>query len=418
MNKTRTAILALLVAALAAIILCGIWNADTAFAETYTPAESDWRTADYPAAGSEGWFALIGTGALICIMAILKFAAFNRHRLKVEANAAAAKSMDPLLVGKLIDNKAHDGDVAALIFYWANGGFVKLDMSGKRPIVTKLKSLPAMAPAYEQKLFYGIFKRRDVFVFEGESLFNVAVAVKKTTDEKTRGCFSSASIGFSVLFAILCGATLGLYPMLYAINYGVSSQDLVLTGFVFLLPALIAYGLSESLLYNKFKLGIKGKSFYMAIIAAICAGGTAVYALVIPDYVFALAPKILIAVLAFAGSALSAALIERTENYNKKLSEILSLRTFILDATEPEMRDLMKDEPDLFVKIYPYAYVLNIGDVWAARFTNTRIKAPAWCERAGEILQGAAGLNGAMDAAAAKIASSFVARPAHERPEQ
>lgn len=386
-----------------------------AFAETVgTEGGAD----TYSAAGGEGWFALIGTGALICVIVILKFAAFNRRRLKIEASADAARHMDPLLVGKLIDNKANDCDVAALIFYWANGGFVRLDMGGKRPIVTKLKNLPALAPDYEQKFFYGIFKRRNSFVFEGESLFNVAVAVKKLTDEKTRGCYSSTSIGFSVLFAVLCGATFGLYPMLYAMHYGVSSQELVLTGFVFLLPALIVYALAESLLYNRFKLGIKGKAIYLAVIAAICACGTVAYALVIPDNVIALAPRILIALLAFAGSALSAMLIERTDSYNKKLSEILSLRAFIANATEPAMRDLMKDEPDLFVKLYPFAHVLNMGDIWASNFTNTRIKAPSWCERAGKVLQGTAELYSAMNTAAARIASSFVARPAHERPEQ
>ena len=155
-------------------------------------------------------------------------------------------------------------------------------------------------------------------MFEGESLFSVAGGVKKSTDERARGSFYSASIGVSVLFALLFGLTLGLYPMLYAM-FGEKGSYSELTGFVFLIPALIAYGLSETLLYNRFKFGRRGKALYGAAIFLLCAGGTAVYAVVIPDYILALAPRIFIGFIGMFGSSASSCLIERTESYNGKL---------------------------------------------------------------------------------------------------
>lgn len=415
MKKTGAAArVAVMLVALAAIAASAFGGALAAFADTGGNAGG---AAVYAAAGNEGWYALISSGALLFAMIAVKLIFFNRHRLKIKAGLKAADDMDPLLVGKLIDNKAHDTDLAALIFYWANGGYIKLDMSEKKPAVTKLKNLPAMSPDYELKLFYGIFRRRNHFVFEGESLFSVAGGVKKSTDERARGSFYSASIGVSVLFALLFGLTLGLYPMLYAM-FGEKGSYSELTGFVFLIPALIAYGLSETLLYNRFKFGRRGKALYGAAIFLLCAGGTAVYAVVIPDYILALAPRIFIGFIGMFGSSASSCLIERTESYNGKLGEILSLRAFILSATEPDMRDYMRSDPDIFIKIYPYAYVLNLGERWAENFTNTKLKAPEWCERAGKTLQGAGELVGAMDNAMTKIAASFVARPAHEKPEQ
>ena len=417
MKKTRTALFALLILIAAAAFICAAGGAYYAFA--LGSGESPGETAavlNQAGAGAWGWYALIATGGAACVMLALKFTVFNRHRLQINSAANAADDMDPLLMGKLIDNKAHDSDVAALIFYWANNGYIKLDMGGKKPAVTKLRNLPAMAPDYEQKLFYGIFRRRNYFIFEGESLFNVAVSVKRAADEKTRGSFSSASIGVSVLFALIFGLTPGIYPAIFA-AFGEAGTYSTLTGFIFLLPALIVYGLAETLLYNRFKFGVRGKAVYIALIIAICGGGTAVYALVIPDHIIALAPRILIAFTAFGGAACSAFIIERNENYNRQLSEILSLRQFILKATEPDMRDLLKTEPCLFAKIYPYAYVLNLADMWASKFANTKMKAPQWSERAGQTLQGAEGLLAAMNNSAAKIAASFVARPAHERPE-
>lgn len=420
MKKTRTALFALLiilallmiVAAALALAAC---NAYTAHGGSDGSAEIA-KALSLTETGAAGWYAVAATLGVAAVMIIIKFAAFNKHRLSVSNSAAAADDMDPLLMGKLIDNKAHDTDVAALIFYWADKGYVSLDLSGKRPSVTKLLNLPAMAPDYEQKLFYGIFRRRNKFVFEGESLFNVALSVKRCADDRARGSYSSASIGVSVLFALIFGLTPGIYPMTIAMFCEAGGYSAI-NGFIFLLPVLIVYGLAETLLYNRFKFGRKGKAAYIAAIAALCGGGTAIYALVIPDYIIELAPRMLIAITAFAGAAGAAFLIGRNKNYNELLSKILSLKKFITEATEHGMRDLMKSEPYLFTKIYPYAYVLNLADVWASKFTNTRMKAPPWSERAGETLQGAEKLFTAMNGAMARIASTFVARPAHEKPE-
>lgn len=115
MKKTSAAArVAVMLAALAAIAASAFGGALAAFADTGGNAGG---AAVYAAAGNEGWYALISSGALLFAMIAVKLIFFNRHRLKIKAGLKAADDMDPLLVGKLIDNKAHDTDLAALIFY-------------------------------------------------------------------------------------------------------------------------------------------------------------------------------------------------------------------------------------------------------------------------------------------------------------
>ncbi len=364
-----------------------------------------------------GYYALIASAALLVAAVAIKLIFFNKHKLKKDSGLKAVGDMDPLLMGKLIDNKAHDCDIASLIFYWANRGFVRIDMSDvQKPVVIKLKNLPAMAPEYEQILFYRIFRHRSVVrvgVTGGKGYYKTAEAVKKSVDEKARGSYSSKGIGCSILFALLGGLTLGLYPCLYA-AFLISHTYAYLTGFVWLLPALLVYGLAETLLYNRFRFSRGIKALYCLGIIAICCASTVAYAFLVPDFVLELAPKILICLLGFATVICSTMLISRTERYNTQLSEILGFRQFILTATEPDVRDMMKETPDIFFMLYPYAIVLNLDDVWASRFSSTRMKAPAWCEMSGKELPGSGPIYAKMRAVCGKFMSTLVSRPVEE----
>jgi uncharacterized membrane protein len=39
---------------------------------------------------------------------------------------------------------------------------------------------------------------------------------------------------------------------------------------------------------------------------------------------------------------------------------------------------LVKDDPEYFYKILPYAYVLNVSDVWSKKFESIAIPQPSW----------------------------------------
>ena len=69
---------------------------------------------------------------------------------------------DPLYVGLVIDGKTNREDLTSLIFYWANKGYIRLNLENEDdPILLKDKNLPDGTPDYESILFDGIFSRGD-----------------------------------------------------------------------------------------------------------------------------------------------------------------------------------------------------------------------------------------------------------------
>ena len=66
-------------------------------------------------------------------------------------------------MGKLIDNKIDNEDITSLIYYWADKGYLKINLDNKinPTIIRTVKLLPEGTPLYEQTLFYGMFGAND-----------------------------------------------------------------------------------------------------------------------------------------------------------------------------------------------------------------------------------------------------------------
>ena len=69
---------------------------------------------------------------------------------------------------------------------------------------------------------------------------------------------------------------------------------------------------------------------------------------------------------------------KRTPYGNKVLGKVKGFKTFLETAEKDKLEALVNENPTYFYDILPYAYVLDVTDVWMKKFENIALESPDW----------------------------------------
>ncbi|MGN1235154.1 MAG: DUF2207 domain-containing protein, partial [Christensenellaceae bacterium] len=107
------------------------------------------------------WAIVIAICSVGAVLVVLLFF-FRQRQVIPVVSFSAPEGMDPLLVGKYIDNSVNNEDLTSLIYYWADKGYLTIDFSDQNnPALQKIAPLPPDAPAHQRKMFEGRFAKSD-----------------------------------------------------------------------------------------------------------------------------------------------------------------------------------------------------------------------------------------------------------------
>ncbi len=360
------------------------------------------------------WFSLAAV-LLLVIMIVVRLLLFNKNTLTPVVNFEAPDNMDPLLMGKLIDNKVNSEDITSMIFYWADKGYLKinLDEEDDPTLIRIVQNLPESCPDYEKLMFNRLFAGRDTVKPSQlrNNFYNTVTAVTTSVNNRAKGLYDSKSIGVSIIFAVLGGLLLGVAPLIMGV-FTIHSSFLYYYSFLALLPALIIYGVSETAMYYRFKISKNKKILFAVGIVAICAVFTLLYIFIVPSYLMGWLPKLLLCVISCIEIAFSVTIISRTKTYNDQLNQILGFRNFILLAEKDRLEALIGDDPQFYYHILPYAQVLNVSDKWEEKFKDLTVAPPDWLVSGADTAIRFYTVNLLIRNSMVKIGSSMVSRPA------
>jgi uncharacterized membrane protein YgcG len=283
--------------------------------------------------------------------------------------------------GYLIDRIVNKKDIASLIVYWANKGFIKIVDQKDNCQLLKLKETDETFKSYEKELFDALFKNKNIIELS-DTNEGVAIAVnnakKSIQFENNSKNFSTPRIFMRVLlFIVLTALVFGTYTYLGE-KLALPNLNIVLstiftlaicTGIAILIFVKeIKYSLSKtvSIILNILALSlILGISIYLAYLTFDMYSNPAMISIFIPIVLGAVTYLIL-------------KINIRTEDGNKRLGSLIGLREFILVTEKDRIKMLIKDDPTLFYDILPYAYVLGVSDIWINKFEGLIIEAPDW----------------------------------------
>lgn len=342
------------------------------------------------------WKVGLGCGIAVLLAALI-FIFFNRKRDMITVvNVNPPKGMDPMKMGKWIDGAVNSEDVTSMIYYFANKGYLKIDLTDQDDpkLISMVEELPDSAPAYEKTLFDGLFEEATTKE-DGQPFEETASVSREICVSKLEGKFFTASqtaikqipdvppmYEKKSIFAYISGSILGailafLIPFILSKRLGGGYGYYF--GFFLALPlvanALIGY-FKENYRY-KWK---KGKRFLLLLAeVAISIVFTVIFVFIFAEHVMTEYEKLLLCLGVFASSFLTQSLLSRTETYSKALEDILGFKEFIVVTEEDKIKTMLEINPELYYTVLPYAQVLGVTDEWEGKFKKLLVQPPTWC---------------------------------------
>ncbi|MDE6504519.1 MAG: DUF2207 domain-containing protein, partial [Clostridia bacterium] len=306
-------------------------------------------------------------------------------------NFEAPEKLNPLMMGKLIDGTINGEDITSMIFYWADKGYIKIDLTDQSDpsLIRIVQNLPQGTPAYEVTLFTEMFRGNDVV--KPSSLkyrfYKTIDRVSVMVNSQVKGLQSKPSVLVSALFAILGGLIAGAAPFILGITQ-ISTSYFVFVPFFAMLPLLFVYAAAQALKTNMLKFDKKKKAVYSALILGVTLFACLFYIILTPSYIMGILPRILIILLSSIVVISSVFITCRTKEYTEKLNEIVGFRNFILLAEKDRLEKMIDENPQFYYHVLPYAQVLGVSDKWEEKFKSITVEPPQWAtsSMAGDIL--------------------------------
>jgi len=200
--------------------------------------------------------------ALVAFFSFYWFKLGRNQKLQSSGEAVyyPPQGYSPAEMGTLIDNKANQRDIIALLPWWAEQGLISIrnrpteSEEGLNMRLERLKDLSADAPLYQQTIFNKLFEEKEVvFLNEFTNVFYTALGTAQSQVKKTlkkqelydRSSYRIFHSGWMIAASFVCVAIGVLFiSVLYQPLAGIIMLVLGLFAFIshFLSPKLSDYG--------------------------------------------------------------------------------------------------------------------------------------------------------------------------------
>lgn len=324
--------------------------------------------------------ALIISIALSVVIILLKFKYRQNGEVVSPVEFTAPEGISPDVAEFYYKDKVTNKSAGALIIYLANKGYISVitseDEKHEAQTLKKLKDLPEDANNNIKRVFDAMFADGDTISIDAlnnvkfYSVFN-SLQLNVTTNHGERMFEQKSKKGLN---------TANLLPIIS-----------LLLNFVFLLLAsVIRVGFVANFVYVSILttfIGImlavfcrNGMNKWLSILVFVIISACSIIINIVslhlldPYYLLAIANIIALVPVLFAFKP------KYTEKAAKIRGSVLGLRNYINLAEKDRLEMLTKDNPNYYFDILPYAYVLDVSDVWMEKFKDIKIPAPAWIE--------------------------------------
>ncbi len=327
---------------------------------------------------------IAGVGlAVLLLGVVLSYLYYKKNKvirqLVPTVEFKAPEGLTPAECGLVIDGKVDNRDLVSMIVYWASCGYLQIVDKDKKICLNKIKNLDETSKSFEKTIFNCIFKHGDNVDIEkisglGEELIVAKAQLKKDLkhlnyEPKTKSARNNLTFYGCLIPALVMGLMLYLCVINLSILY--AFIELIISFGVF---RLYQYAVDKSYFHKKsLTITYKILSYLLIIIPCILFMIFAFELYVDKFLLVIIAHIVSIIIMYLSGSVLS-----RTEVSNKRLGQVIGLKTFILVTEKDKMEMLVKDNPTSFYSILPYAYVLNVSDVYCEKFKDIDLDVPNW----------------------------------------
>ncbi|MFZ1704941.1 MAG: DUF2207 domain-containing protein [Saprospiraceae bacterium] len=240
------------------------------------------------------------------------------------------KELTPSEAGVIIDERADNVDILALLPYWAHNGFILIKMIDKKwgksdHELIKVNNLPSDAPVYEKIVFDGLFSSgNNILISSLENEFYETMASAKAS---LKQALNSKDI-----------------------YYPISTKYQIITGIISVV--LIILGVFISIVFGIFSVGL-------------ALGLSGLIGFIFTNY-----------------------MVKKNHNGVRLYQETLGFKMFVKAAEKDKIERMLKDDPMYFEKTLPYAMVFGYAKNWSKKFEGLLLEPPKWYVGAGGYYHG------------------------------
>ncbi|WP_022670233.1 DUF2207 domain-containing protein [Hippea alviniae] len=246
------------------------------------------------------------------------------EKIPIMARYKPPENITPAEAGVLINDRIDNHDLIALIFWWANKGYLEIEETTKKSalfkkkdiVLIKKKDLPDDAEEYEKVIFNGLFPTKNVNAVRVSSLRNkfykTMELAKDMLDERIKedNLYTKGSRGIGITLIFISMIMLGFAGINF-FDFNLSSA------FAFLITAIICF----------------------------------VFGRIMP---------------------------QKTSVGLKKYSAIKGFKEFMDRAEKDRLKRLLDENPNYFFDTLAYAVAFGDLKKWAEKFKDLNIQPPNW----------------------------------------
>ncbi|MDF9866966.1 putative membrane protein YgcG [Bacilli bacterium PM5-3] len=323
---------------------------------------------------------------LLTGLIIVLFLKFGKDRKIIKTvEFKAPDGMSSAQVGYVVDGAIQSRDITSLFVYWASKGYLSIkELKDGEFEFKKEKEIGNNEINVEKTIFNMLFSKGNSVKSDNvpEGYFDVIVNL--TSDYKADFKHKKQPI-FEAKSNNIQGITFALVSILIAANLGLNTYtffndwiiSIILMAVTFVL--YVVFGLIILSTLSNRQVKKKSTNFLMSVLAIITTLIFSVlYCGVTTFFGVSLPLQIAILVLGYISLVFVAFMDKRTKQGAIWLGQLLGLRDFIKYAEKEKLEMLVKDNPQYFYDILPYAYVLNVSDTWIKQFENIEMQQPYW----------------------------------------
>ncbi len=336
----------------------------------------------YPDYSAVPWWIAGAAVVLAGLIAILFFKYGKDEPLVVSVEFSAPEGISSAEVGYILDGSLDNRDVVSLILDWGRKGYLKIEEAKGDLIFTRLKE-PDGLKEYEKRMFQSLFQKQDtVSTSSLREKFYVSIDqckkdLKQWMNLRPNRIFTTKSVGYRILTYVVTVLPTAVLIVLMTWIERFSLLGLVILPLP-LLPLITGVILLSLLEAQRFSMSGSVRILYtvLSTVLLILYGGVMLgWAWLMGiDWLPVLVLVLMTVLLCFFGQRM----IKRTERGHRLFGQVLGLRQFILVAEKDRLAMLVEENPMLFYEILPYAYAMNLTEVWADHFRDLLIPSADW----------------------------------------
>lgn len=290
------------------------------------------------------------------------------------------------MVGYIKNGIVSEEDFFPCIIEWAIKGYIYIKEEGQTVVLIVRRELPGGFPEYEYILFNAIFGNQNMVTIDELMKKDFTPAFEDSNQviyEQFKDCPSSYLFhSSSLLHQTKCCAAIAIPYLLmaFATSYAQNANILnsIVTAVLYYLAVVVAFIPYILILryHTQITSNIRNSLYAGCGIFTACILAFLSYLLLEANtsvlYIF----TVDILTLTYAGFL---QLIEkRTTLGTKMLKQVLSMDNFMHHVRRSQLEELIYENPQYFAHLLPYAYALDLDQIWVAKFETLIIQKPNW----------------------------------------